>query len=62
MNIMVVKYTDLINWRIVKIVKKTQICTFGEKLLENRHVPYEGLVIETSNAQHGMFSFKTQPL
>ena len=38
------------------------LATFGGGLLENKHVPYEGLVIETSNAQHGMFSFKTQPL
>ena len=43
-NMMLAKYTDLI--------------TFGEELLENKQVPYEGLVIETSNAQHGMFSFK----
>ena len=49
MNTMLVKYIDLI--------------TLGGGLLENKHVPYEGLVvIETSNAQHGMFSFKTQPL
>ena len=34
------------------------LATFGGGLLENKHVPYEGLVIETSNAQHGMFSFK----
>ena len=34
----------------------------GGGLLENKHVPYEGLVIEASNAQHGMFSSKTQPL
>ena len=38
------------------------LATLGGGLLENKHVPYEGLVIETSNAQHGMFSFKTQPL
>ena len=38
------------------------LATFGGGLLENKHVPYEGLVIETSNAQHGMFSFKSQPL
>ena len=48
MNIMFAKYTALV--------------TFGGGLLENKHFPYEGLVIETSNAQHGMFSFKTQPL
>ena len=48
MNIMLAKYTNLV--------------TFGEELLENKQVPYEGLLIETSNAQHGMFSFKTQPL
>ena len=48
MNTMLEKYINLI--------------TLGGGLLENKHVPYEGLVIETSNAQHGMFSFKTQPL
>ena len=48
MNIMLAKYTDLI--------------TFGEGLLKNKKVPYEGLVIENSNAQNAMFSFKTQPL
>ena len=36
MNIMLAKYTDLM--------------TFGEELLENKQIPYEGLVIETSNA------------
>ena len=45
MNILHVKHIDLI--------------TLGGGLLKNKHVPYEGLVIETSNAQHGMFSFKT---
>ena len=48
MNIMIAKYTDLV--------------TFGGELLENKQIPYEGLVIETSNAQNAMFSFKTQPL
>ena len=48
MNKMLTKYTDLI--------------TFGGGLLENKQNPYEGLVIETSNAQNAMFSFKTQPL
>ena len=49
MNIMPAKYIGLI--------------TLSGGLLENKHVPYEGLVVvETSNAQHGMFSFKTQPL
>ena len=49
MNMMPAKYIDLI--------------TLSGGLLENKHVPYEGLVvIETSNAQHGMFSSKTQPL
>ena len=38
------------------------LITFGEGLLENKHFPYEGLVIETSNAQNAMFSFKTKPL
>ena len=36
MNIMLAKYIDLM--------------TFGEGLLENKQIPYEGLVIETSNA------------
>ena len=40
------------------LAKYTDLITFGEELLENKQVPYEGLVIETSNAQHGMFSFK----
>ena len=44
------------------LVKYINLITLGGGLLENKHVPYEGLVIETSNAQHGMFSFKTQPL
>ena len=36
------------------------LITLSGGLLENKHVPYEGLVVvETSNAQHGMFSFKT---
>ena len=48
MNILLVKYIDLI--------------TFGEDLLENKQIPYEGLVIETSNAQNAVFSSKTQPL
>ena len=39
-------------------LKNTDLVTFDERLLENKHVPYEGLVMETSNAQHGMFSFK----
>ena len=42
--------------------KHINLITLGGGLLENKHVPYEGLVIETSNAQHSMFSFKTQPL
>ena len=48
MNIMLAKYTVLI--------------TFGEELLENKQIPYEDLVIKTSNAQNAMFSSKTQPL
>ena len=48
MNIMPAKHINLI--------------TLGGELLENKHVPYESLVIETSNAQHSMFSSKTQPL
>ena len=48
MNIMIAKYPDLV--------------TFGGGLLENKQIPYEGLVIETSNAQNAMFPFKTQPL
>ena len=45
-----------IAWKYIDLI------TLGGGLLENKHVPYEGLVIETSNAQHSMFSFKTQPL
>ena len=48
MNIMIAKYPDLV--------------TFGGGLLENKQIPYEGLVIETSNVQNAMFPFKTQPL
>ena len=48
MNIMPVKYINLI--------------TFGGGLLENKQIPYEGLVIETSNAKNAMLSSKTQPL
>ena len=48
MNIILAKYPNLI--------------TFGEGLLENKQIPYEGLVIETSNAQNAVFSSKTQPL
>ena len=48
MNIMPVKYIDLI--------------TFGGGLLENKQIPYEGLVIEASNAKNAVFSSKTQPL
>ena len=36
MNILLVKYIDLV--------------TFGGGLLENKQIPYEGLVIESSNA------------
>ena len=38
------------------------LMTFGRELLENKYFPYEGLVIETSNPQNAMFSFKTTPL
>ena len=38
------------------------LITFGEELLENKHFPYEGLAIETSNAQNATFSSKTEPL
>ena len=48
MNIMLANYTDL--------------RAFGEELLENKQIPYEGLVIETSNTQNAVFSFKTAPL
>ena len=44
------------------LVKYINLITLGGGLSENKHVPYEGLVIEASDAQHGMFSFKTQPL
>ena len=46
----------------ILLVKHINLITLGRGMLENKHVPYEGLVIETSNAKHGMFSFKTQPL
>ena len=44
------------------LAKHIDLITFGKELLENKHFPYEGLVIETSNAQNAMFSFKTKPL
>ena len=40
----------------------TDLITFGKELLENKQILYEGLAIETSNAQNAMFSFKTKPL
>ena len=46
----------------ILLEKYIDLVTLGGGLLENKHVPHEGLVIEASNAQHGMFSFKTQPL
>ena len=46
----------------ILLIKYINLITLGGGLLENKHVPYEGLVIEASNPQHGMFSFKTQPL
>ena len=46
----------------ILLEKYIDLATLGGGLLENKHVPHEGLVIEASNAQHGMFSFKTQPL
>ena len=46
----------------ILLAKYINLITLGGGLLGNKHVPYKGLVIETSNAQHGMFSFKTQPL
>ena len=48
MNIMLERYIDL--------------TTFGGRLMENKQIPYEGLVIETSNAKNAVFSSKTQPL
>ena len=54
-----VKFYQYMNTLLVKYINLT---TLSGGLLENKHVPYEGLVIEASNAQHGMFSFKTQPL
>ena len=48
MNTMLEKYIDL--------------ATFGGRLLGNKQIPYEGLVIETSNAKDAVFSSKTQPL
>ena len=44
------------------LAKYTDLITFDEELLENKQVPYEGLVIETSNAQNAVFPFKTTPL
>ena len=44
------------------LVKYIDLITFGDELLENKQNPYEGLVIETSNAQNAVFSFKTAPL
>ena len=32
------------------LVKNIDLITFGGGLLENKQIPYEGLVIETSNA------------
>ena len=46
----------------ILLKKYINLIILGGGLLENKHVPYEGLVIEASNALHGMFSFKTQPL
>ena len=40
MNIMLEKHIDL--------------TTFGGRLLENKQIPYEGLVIETSNAKNAV--------
>ena len=42
--------------------KYIDLTTFGGGLLENKQIPYEGLVIETSNAKNAVFSSKTQPL
>ena len=44
------------------LAKYINMTTFGEELLVNKQVPYDGLVIETFNAQNAMFSFKTTPL
>ena len=34
----------------ILLVKYINLATFGGGLLENKQIPYEGLVIETSNA------------
>ena len=44
------------------LTKYTDLITYGKELLEDKQIPYEGLVIETSNAQNAVFSFKTTPL
>ena len=42
--------------------KYIDLATFGGGLLENKQIPYEGLVIEASNTKNAVFSSKTQPL
>ena len=44
------------------MLQNTDLITFDKELLENKQIPYEGLVIETSYAQNAMFSLKTRPL
>ena len=34
----------------ILLVKYINLITFGGGLLENKQIPYEGLIIETSNA------------
>ena len=46
----------------ILLAKHIDLATLGGGPLENKHVPHQGLAIEASNAQHGMFSSKTQPL
>ena len=46
----------------IMLANYTALRAFGKELLENKQIPYEGLVIETSNAQNAVFSFKTAPL
>ena len=42
-----VKFHQYMNTLLVKYI---DLATFGGGLLENKQIPYEGLVIETSNA------------
>ena len=50
------------NRDISPIYEHIDLITLGGGLLENKQIPYEGLVIEASNAKNAVFSSKTQPL